>query len=218
MENPNLIRRPIVIKGSQVIFGFDKDTLRQTLTSASARRAGTTRPARGRGTASSTRLPRRRPKGFDELTFYAEHFDTVEVNSTFYGQPRPEVTPQVGRAHAARLRVLGQAVPEVHAPADVQGAARRRPAGRRATRIARCSTRWRGRTTPTSTSSAAASTRWRRPAGSARCSRSFRRASRTRRPRATTSPICCARSPAIRSPSSCATAAGATGSARRSRC
>src|SRR5206468_154029 len=42
--------------------------------------------------------PRRRPKGFDELSFYAEHFDTVEVNSTFYGQPRPEVT----RAWVAR--------------------------------------------------------------------------------------------------------------------
>ena len=25
MENPNLIRRPILIKGSQVIFGFDKE-------------------------------------------------------------------------------------------------------------------------------------------------------------------------------------------------
>ena len=25
IENPNLIRRPIMIKGSQVIFGFDKD-------------------------------------------------------------------------------------------------------------------------------------------------------------------------------------------------
>ena len=25
MENPNLIRRPIMIKGSTVIFGFDKD-------------------------------------------------------------------------------------------------------------------------------------------------------------------------------------------------
>ena len=25
MKNPNLIRRPIVIKGSAVIFGFDKD-------------------------------------------------------------------------------------------------------------------------------------------------------------------------------------------------
>jgi arsenate reductase-like glutaredoxin family protein len=25
MENPNLIRRPILIKGSKVIFGFDKD-------------------------------------------------------------------------------------------------------------------------------------------------------------------------------------------------
>jgi arsenate reductase-like glutaredoxin family protein len=25
MENPNLIRRPIMIKGSKVIFGFDQD-------------------------------------------------------------------------------------------------------------------------------------------------------------------------------------------------
>jgi len=25
MENPNLIRRPILIKGAKVIFGFDKD-------------------------------------------------------------------------------------------------------------------------------------------------------------------------------------------------
>ena len=32
------------------------------------------------------------------MAFYAEHFDTVEVNSTFYGQPRQEVT----RAWAAR--------------------------------------------------------------------------------------------------------------------
>ena len=25
LENPNLIRRPILVKGSKVIFGFDKD-------------------------------------------------------------------------------------------------------------------------------------------------------------------------------------------------
>jgi arsenate reductase-like glutaredoxin family protein len=25
MENPNLIRRPILIRGSKVVFGFDKD-------------------------------------------------------------------------------------------------------------------------------------------------------------------------------------------------
>jgi arsenate reductase-like glutaredoxin family protein len=25
MENPNLIRRPIMIKGSKVVFGFDKE-------------------------------------------------------------------------------------------------------------------------------------------------------------------------------------------------
>jgi len=36
--------------------------------------------------------------GFDELTYYAEHFNTVEVNSSFYGPPKPEVS----RAWAAR--------------------------------------------------------------------------------------------------------------------
>lgn len=37
--------------------------------------------------------PRRgRPHDFDELAFYAEHFDTVEINSTFYGQPRADVS------------------------------------------------------------------------------------------------------------------------------
>jgi uncharacterized protein YecE (DUF72 family) len=35
--------------------------------------------------------PRARPTGFDELSFYAEHFNTVEVNSTFYGQPKAAV-------------------------------------------------------------------------------------------------------------------------------
>jgi arsenate reductase-like glutaredoxin family protein len=25
MQNPNLIKRPVLIKGSRVIFGFDKD-------------------------------------------------------------------------------------------------------------------------------------------------------------------------------------------------
>ena len=37
-------------------------------------------------------LPEDRERGFDELRFYAERFNTVEVNSTFYGQPRPHVT------------------------------------------------------------------------------------------------------------------------------
>src|SRR5262245_1978657 len=47
----------------------------------------------GRGTWNGIFYPpRSRRKGFDELTYYAEHFDTVEVNSTFYGQPRADVT------------------------------------------------------------------------------------------------------------------------------
>jgi uncharacterized protein YecE (DUF72 family) len=36
--------------------------------------------------------PRDRQPGFDELRFYAERFNTVEVNSTFYGQPRATVS------------------------------------------------------------------------------------------------------------------------------
>ena len=48
----------------------------------------------GRGTWNGIFYPpsRRRPKAFDELAYYAEHFNTVEVNSTFYGQPRAEIT------------------------------------------------------------------------------------------------------------------------------
>jgi uncharacterized protein YecE (DUF72 family) len=37
-------------------------------------------------------LPEDRERGFDELRFYSERFNTVEVNSTFYGQPRANVT------------------------------------------------------------------------------------------------------------------------------
>jgi uncharacterized protein YecE (DUF72 family) len=48
----------------------------------------------GRGTWNGVFYPpsKGRKKGFDELAFYAAHFNTVEVNSTFYGQPRAEVT------------------------------------------------------------------------------------------------------------------------------
>src|SRR3954453_14840183 len=54
----------------------------------------------GNGTWNGIFYPpsRGRAKNFDELSFYAEHFDTVEVNSTFYGQPRAEVA----RAWASR--------------------------------------------------------------------------------------------------------------------
>ena len=47
----------------------------------------------GKGTWNGIFYPssRGRAKGFDELAFYAEHFNTVEVNSTFYGQPRVDV-------------------------------------------------------------------------------------------------------------------------------
>ena len=48
----------------------------------------------GKGTWNGIFYPLRedRERGFDELSFYSERFNTVEVNSTFYGQPRANVT------------------------------------------------------------------------------------------------------------------------------
>jgi len=43
----------------------------------------------GNGTWNGVFYPKRRPRGFDELRYYAERFDTVEVNSTFYRIPDP---------------------------------------------------------------------------------------------------------------------------------
>ena len=40
----------------------------------------------------ATRSRRQGTDIFDELRFYSEHFNTVEVNSSFYGQPRADVT------------------------------------------------------------------------------------------------------------------------------
>jgi len=41
----------------------------------------------GQGTWNGVFYPKPRPRGFDELAYYAGHFDTVEVNSTFYRVP-----------------------------------------------------------------------------------------------------------------------------------
>jgi uncharacterized protein YecE (DUF72 family) len=49
----------------------------------------------GRGTWNGIFYPPRGARGFraaDELSFYAEHFDTVEVNSTFYKPPAAATT------------------------------------------------------------------------------------------------------------------------------
>ena len=60
-----------------------------------------------------------RTAGFDELAFYAEHFDTVEVNSTFYGVPAPNTTKSWVDAYARELRVLAEALSEIHPSGDV---------------------------------------------------------------------------------------------------
>ncbi|HSG80724.1 MAG TPA: DUF72 domain-containing protein [Gemmatimonadota bacterium] len=38
--------------------------------------------------------PGSQPKGFDPLAFLARYFDTIEINSTFYRPPRPDVPPR----------------------------------------------------------------------------------------------------------------------------
>jgi len=46
----------------------------------------------GAGTWNGVFYPKKRSKGFNELAFYAQHFDTVEVNSTFYRVPAVATT------------------------------------------------------------------------------------------------------------------------------
>jgi uncharacterized protein YecE (DUF72 family) len=48
----------------------------------------------GHGTWNGPFYPLKRPRGFDELRFYAERFDTVEVNATFYRQPEATMSRQ----------------------------------------------------------------------------------------------------------------------------
>jgi uncharacterized protein YecE (DUF72 family) len=58
----------------------------------------------GKGTWNGIFYPKPRPRGFDELAFYAEHFDTVEVNSTFYRMPEaPQTSRWVERTPAGFL-------------------------------------------------------------------------------------------------------------------
>ena len=58
----------------------------------------------GKGTWNGVFYPKPRPRGFDELAYYAEHFDTVEVNSTFYRVPEaPQVAKWVERTPAGFL-------------------------------------------------------------------------------------------------------------------
>lgn len=38
-----------------------------------------------------TVYPARKPKGFDALDYLAQFFDTVEINTSFYNPPRPDV-------------------------------------------------------------------------------------------------------------------------------
>jgi uncharacterized protein YecE (DUF72 family) len=60
----------------------------------------------GKGTWNGVFYPRRRGRkggGLDELAFYAEHFDTVEINSSFYGPPRPETSRDWARRTPQRF-------------------------------------------------------------------------------------------------------------------
>lgn len=59
----------------------------------------------GRGTWNGVFYPPKeaRPRGFDELEYYARWFDTLEVNSTFYGQPRAAVTARWAERTPARF-------------------------------------------------------------------------------------------------------------------
>ena len=51
----------------------------------------------GDGTWNGVFYPAKKGKGFDELAYYAAHFDTVEVNSSFYRVPALKTTQEWAR-------------------------------------------------------------------------------------------------------------------------
>jgi uncharacterized protein YecE (DUF72 family) len=58
---------------------------------APAKRGGGAPAKRGGGAPATKRGEGAPASKFDELAFYAEHFDTVEINTTFYGQPKAAI-------------------------------------------------------------------------------------------------------------------------------
>ena len=93
----------------------------------------------GKGTWNGLFYPATRSKragtaGFDELRFYADHFDTVEVNSTFYGQPRADITTGWVARTPARFSFSLKLYQKFTHPEDVPG--RRAEVGSRLRRTA----------------------------------------------------------------------------------
>ena len=164
-------------------------------TSASARRAGTTRRAKARGTASSIRRREAGRRASTSCAFYAEHFDTVEVNSTFYGQPRAEVTRGWAERTPAGFEFSVKLYQKFTHPRMFEERVERSlPAMRAATRtlLEALAQPERG---ATSTSSGAASIRSRRRGQAGRAARAVSAELQGHAgSRATTSPGCCARS------------------------
>jgi uncharacterized protein YecE (DUF72 family) len=85
-----------MVKGGQSPFPHDneRETVTVPFSPLSHIRVGTSGwsyPS-GKGTWNGVFYPPKgtRPRGFKELTFYADHFDTVEINSSFYRPPAPE--------------------------------------------------------------------------------------------------------------------------------
>jgi len=54
---------------------------------------------------------------FDEVAYYAERFDTVEINNTFYRPPCGEDRAVACGSHSTRLRVQPQVISAVYAQA-----------------------------------------------------------------------------------------------------
>ena len=112
-------------------------------------------------------------RGFDELEFYARWFDVVEVNSTFYGQPRPQVTAKWAERTPPGFEFAVKLYQKFTHPAMFREAAAEAAPEADADWLDQAGTCGK----PTSTSSGPGSTRWPTPASWARCSCSSRRAS-----------------------------------------
>ena len=218
MAQPNLIRRPILVRGVAGHLRLRQGGLREARDEHARRHVGL-ELSRRPGHVERRVLPRQgrpRPRGFDELEFYARWFDVVEVNSTFYGQPRARGHREVGRAHARRASSSRSSCTRSSPTRRCSGRPRptpRRSAGRGLARRDRRRASGRRRRVQGRHRAAGGRRQARR-----RCWCSSRRASRRRPRRSTTSAGCCARSATYPLAVELRHGRGATRARRRRRC
>jgi hypothetical protein len=69
---------------------------------------------------AGTVYPAPKPRRFDPVAYLARYFDTIEINSSYYGPPPPNRSQEVGRKRRreSELSFHREALPLLHSRAE----------------------------------------------------------------------------------------------------